>query len=251
MSLTGRVALVTGGSRGIGRAIALALAEDGADVAINYRRDAAAAEETARAAREMGRRALCVAASIDDTEAVDAMVETVVAELGPPSILVNNAGIASRGHTVEETDPAELERVLRVHALGPHRLCGRLAKHLRQHRRSDIVMISSVATLRHAAGGAPYNMAKAAMESLAWTLAKELRPDGVRVNIVAPGLVETEMGRRLVKARSGIEDLRQLDDEMPFGRVCQPEDIAGVVRGLVSDRFGYVTGEKINVHGGG
>jgi NAD(P)-dependent dehydrogenase (short-subunit alcohol dehydrogenase family) len=94
-------------------------------------------------------------------------------------------------------------------------------------------------------------MGKAAMEALAYTLANELKPNGIHVNIVAPGLVETEMGRRLVRARSGVTDLRELDATMPFGRVCQPEDIANVVRFVVSEGAGYVTGQKINVHGGG
>ena len=89
------------------------------------------------------------------------------------------------------------------------------------------------------------------MEALAQTLAKEVRQHGIRVNIVAPGLVETEMGRRLIKATQGIEDLRKIDPHMPFGRVCQPEDIANTVRFLVSDGGSYITGEKINVHGGG
>ena len=122
---------------------------------------------------------------------------------------------------------------------------------MRRYERGDIVMISSVATLNHSGRGGPYNMAKAAMEALALTLSKELRDDGIRVNIVAPGLVETEMGRRLMKARSGVEDLRELDASMPFGRVCQPEDIAGAVRFFVSANSSYVTGEKLNVHGGG
>ena len=122
---------------------------------------------------------------------------------------------------------------------------------MRQQPRGDIIMISSVATLNHAGWGAPYNMGKAAMESLAVTLSKEERHHGVRVNIVAPGLVETEMGRRLVKATQGVDDLRKLDEHMPFGRVCQPEDIANSVRFLVSDRGAYITGEKINVYGGG
>ena len=146
---------------------------------------------------------------------------------------------------------------MRVHALGPHYLCQQLIPGMREQAlsdergRGDIVMISSVATLHHSANGAPYSMAKSAMESLALTLSKELRGDGIRVNIVAPGLVETEMGRRLMKATAGVEDLRELDSKMPFGRVCQPEDIAGAVRHLVSDHSSYVTGEKINVHGGG
>jgi NAD(P)-dependent dehydrogenase (short-subunit alcohol dehydrogenase family) len=99
--------------------------------------------------------------------------------------------------------------------------------------------------------GAPYNMGKAALEALALTLAKEERRYGIRVNIVAPGLVETEMGTRLAKAVAGVKDIRELDATMPFGRVCQPEDVANVVRFLASAQNSYVTGEKINVHGGG
>jgi NAD(P)-dependent dehydrogenase (short-subunit alcohol dehydrogenase family) len=94
-------------------------------------------------------------------------------------------------------------------------------------------------------------MGKAAMEALAFTLAKEERRHGIHVNVVAPGLVETEMGRRLARATRGVGDLRELDRHMPFGRVCQPEDVANVVRFLVSERAGYLTGERIYVHGGG
>ncbi|HKJ23814.1 MAG TPA: SDR family NAD(P)-dependent oxidoreductase, partial [Myxococcota bacterium] len=119
MSLSGRVALVTGGGRGIGRAIALGLAEDGADVVVNYRRDEAAARETTAEIEKLGRRAVAYAAAVDDEDACQKMVDAAQAELGPIGILVNNAGIASRGQSVKNTDPAELERVVRVHALGP------------------------------------------------------------------------------------------------------------------------------------
>jgi NAD(P)-dependent dehydrogenase (short-subunit alcohol dehydrogenase family) len=251
MSLEGRVALVTGGGRGIGRAISLALAEDGADVAVNYRRDDAAAKETVAEIEKLGRRARAYAAAVDDEDACQAMVDAVQADLGPVGILVNNAGIASRGHSVKNTDPAELERVVRVHALGPHALCRMVIPEMRKLERGDIVMISSMATERWVPNGAPYNMGKAAMEALAFTLAREERRNHIHVNVVAPGLVETEMGRRLVKASSGVDDLRKLDPTMPFGRVCQPEDVAGAVRFLVSDRAAYVTGQRLYVHGGG
>jgi NAD(P)-dependent dehydrogenase (short-subunit alcohol dehydrogenase family) len=251
MGLEGRVALVSGGGRGIGRAIAVALAEDGADVAIAYRRDEAAAKETVAEIERLGRRARAYPAAMEDFDALQQMVEAVVADFGFVDILVNNAGIASRGNSVEKTDPAELERVVRVHALAPHRLCQLVLPSMKTRPRGDIVMISSTATLHHPGGGAPYNMGKAALEALAWTLAKEVKKRGIRVNVVAPGLVETEMGRRLMKATAGIQDLRQLDASMPFGRVCQPEDVAGAVRWIVSDRAAYVTGEKINVFGGG
>ena len=251
MSLEGRVALVTGGSRGIGRAISLALAEDGGDLAINYRRAEADAKDTAEAVRKLGRRAEIYAAAVDDYEASAAMVEAVIADFGQIDILVHNAGIASRGLTVEHTDPAELERCVRVHAFGPHVLSKYVIPHMRGRPRGDIVMISSMATKQYGAGGAPYNMGKAAMEGLAFTLSKEVRADNIRVNVVAPGLVETEMGRRLMKGVAGIDDLRKLDRSSPFGRVCQPEDVANVVRFIVSDLNTYLTGEKINVYGGG
>jgi len=251
MPLAGRIALVTGGGRGIGGAIALALAEDGADVAVNYRRDEAAAKETVTAIEALGRRARSYQASVESFDEDRAMVDGILADFGQIDILVNNAGIASRGNSVLDTDPAELERVVRIHALAPHHLCQLVLPSMRQQPRGDIVMISSTATLSHGANGAPYNMGKAAMEALAYTLAKEERPYGVRVNVVAPGLVETEMGRRLMKATAGIDDLRKLDAIMPFGRVCQPEDVANAVRFLVSEQAAYLTGEKVNVHGGG
>ncbi len=121
---------------------------------------------------------------------------------------------------------------------------------MRERPRGDIVMVSSAATIAYAANGGPYNMGKAALEALAFTLAKEERRHGVRVNVVAPGLVVTEMGRRLVRAGRGVEDIHELDRHMPFGRVCRPEDVAGVVRFLVSERAGYVTGQRIYVDGG-
>ena len=251
MTLTGRVALVTGGSRGIGRAICLALAEDGADVAVNYRRDDAAASETVAAIEALGRKACAYQASVDDFDALAAMVAGAEKALGPIDILINNAGIASRGQNVVDTDPVELERCVRIHALGPAQLCKLVVPGMRTRPRGDVIMISSVATLHWGPNSAPYNMGKAAMEALAFGLAKEERRNGIHVNVVAPGLVETEMGRRLIKATQGVDDISTIHGRMPFGRVCQPEDVANVVRYLVSERGSYLTGEKLNVHGGG
>jgi NAD(P)-dependent dehydrogenase (short-subunit alcohol dehydrogenase family) len=122
---------------------------------------------------------------------------------------------------------------------------------MRERPRGDIVMISSVATMSNGANGTPYNMGKAAAEALAYTLAKEERDHGIHVNVVAPGLVETEMGKRLARAVAGVTDMRTLDATMPFGRVCQPQDVADVVRFFCSAKAGYLTGEKLNVWGGG
>lgn len=251
MTLEGRVALVTGGGRGIGKAISLALAEDGADIAVNYRRDEDAAKETVAEIEKLGRTARAYSASVESLEEDTAMVEAAVRDFGHVDILVNNAGIASRGQTVFDTDPAEMERVVRTHAFGAFYLSKLVLPSMREQPRGDIIMISSVATMRMAGNGSPYNMGKAAQEALALTLYKEERQHNIHVNIVAPGLVETEMGKRLARATMRAENMRDLDKTMPFGHVCQPEEIADVVRWLVSEEARYVTGQKVNVDGGG
>lgn len=251
--LTGRIALVTGGGRGIGRAISRQLAAAGATVAVNYRRDADAAAETVAAIEAAGGAARAYAASVDDADAMAVMVQAISDELGPVDLLVCNAGIASRGHAVADTDPAELHRVINTHAVGAHHAARLVLPGMRQAPRGDIVMISSVAAHTHGANGAPYNMGKAALEALAHTLAKEELANGIHVNIVAPGLVETDMGVRLARAiyaKREMEDLRELDSRFPFGRVCQPSDVADVVVFLCSAAAGYVTDQRIVVDGG-
>lgn len=252
--LDGRVALVTGGGRGIGRGISELLAAEGATIAVNYRRDREAAEEVVAAIRASGGTADAYEASVDDADADAAMVEAVVRDHGGIDILVCNAGIASKGRAVADTDVDELQRVMATHALAPHYLSRLVLPSMRTRGRGDIVMISSVATSHMSANGAPYNMGKAAMEALASTLAKEERRHGIHVNTVAPGLVETDMGVRLSRAMTGnrdLEDLRSMDAVSPFGRVCQPLDVAKVVLWLCSDGAGYVTGQRIECDGGG
>ncbi len=242
---------MTGGGRGIGRAISLALAAAGADVAVNYRRDADAARDTVTEIERLGRRAIAFPASVDRAEDDELMAEAVLRDLGPVDILVHNAGIASRGHSVVDTDPAELERVWRTHAFGAFLLSKLLIPSMRARPRGDIVMISSLATVNWGPNSSPYNMAKASLEALAWTLAKEERANDIHVNVVAPGLVETEMGRRLVKGAMGVDDIHSLDKRSPFGHVCRPEEVADVVLFLVSEQARYLTGQKIRVDGGG
>lgn len=181
INLSGRTALVTGGSRGIGRGIALALARAGANIAINYRRDADAAAATRADLRALGVEAAAFSGSVSEPEACAQLISDVAATFGGFDILINNAGIASSGRSVADTDPTELQRVMAVHALAPHYLSHYALPYLRQRDRSDIIMISSVATDAHAANGAPYTMGKIAMEALARTLAKEEMPNGVRV----------------------------------------------------------------------
>ena len=252
--LSGRVALVSGGGRGIGRGICELLAAEGATVAVNYRQDEDAALETVQSIVEAGGKAKAYMASVDAADAVAIMVDQVVADFGYVDLLVCNAGIASRGRAVADTDPAEVVRLLNTHAIGPHHLARCVLPSMRTRGRGDIVMISSVATSHMTANGGPYSMGKAAMEALALTLAKEERQYGIHCNIVAPGLVETDMGLRLARAMTGkreLEDLRGLDATSPFGRVCQPLDVANVVLWLCSEGAGYVTGQRIECDGGG
>lgn len=252
--LSGRVALVTGGGRGIGRAISLQLAERGASVAVNYHRSKETADQVIGEIVEAGGVARAYAASVEDAEADAEMVEAIVDDFDYIDILVCNAGKASRGLTVAETNPQEVVEIIATHALGAHHLSRLVLPSMRTRPRGDIVMISSVLAKAASAGGAPYAMAKAALEALASTLAKEERQHGIHVNVVAPGLVETDMGVRLARATSGdrqLEDLRSLDAQYPFGRVCQPDDVAKVVAWLCSEGASYLTGQRIECDGGG
>jgi NAD(P)-dependent dehydrogenase (short-subunit alcohol dehydrogenase family) len=246
--LAGRRALVTGGGRGVGAAITRALAAAGADVAITYVRDEEKAAATVSAVEALGGKCRAYRGSVADPQDNKAVVEAVVADLGGLDLLVSNAGIASRGRTVADTDAAELEKVLRVHALGPHELCRLALPYLRRRPRSDIVFISSVGAHRFMPGGAPYAMGKAALEALAHTIAREERAAGVHVNIVAPGLVDTDMGFRLARARSGVDDIHALDASSPFGHVCSPQEVAEAVLFLVT--AGYANDQRITVDGG-
>ena len=250
MTLDGRVALVTGGSRGIGAAIATGLAADGAVVAVNYRRDEDAAREVVAAIKGGGGRATAYQASVDDTEANERMVAQVLADHGKIDLLVHSAGIASRGGSVVDTEVEEIERVWRIHALAAFVLAKLALPSMREQPRGDIVLVSSSATVQWGPNSSPYNMAKASLEALARTLAKEERRHGVHVNVVAPGLVDTEMGRRLARATMGADDIHDLDPHAPFGHVCSPDEVADVVRFLVSDASRYVNDQKIVVDGG-
>jgi 3-oxoacyl-[acyl-carrier protein] reductase len=250
VSLTGRVALVTGGGRGLGRAISIGLAADGATVAINYNRDEAAAEQTASVIRSGGGRCVTVQAAAENPDQLEAMVTQALSELGPIGILVCNAGTTSPYAMVTETDPDELTRAFAVNVFGPYRLCQHVLPAMRTLPRGDVVMISSLAPRFNRARSSAYSMSKSALESLAATLANEEVGNGIHVNVVAPGLADTDMGRRIVQ-EAGVGKLDDLAPAFPYGRVCTPEDVADVVRFLVSDAARYVNGQNIRVDGGG
>jgi NAD(P)-dependent dehydrogenase (short-subunit alcohol dehydrogenase family) len=234
----------------VGRGIAERLAAEGAAVAVNYRRDRGAAEEVVDLIRRAGGHAVAYQAAIDDPAAVHAMAESVRADLGCVDIVVSNAGTSSRGSTVANTPIEEFRQLLAVHAIGPIGLIHAVLPDLRRATRSDVVMISSATVPTAPAHAGAYTMAKAAMETCIRTLAREERQHGVRANIVAPGLVATDMGQRLVKAATGAA-LQDLSASSPFGRVCEPADVAAAVAWLVSPDAAYVTGQRIGVDGGG
>ncbi|MEE8353226.1 MAG: glucose 1-dehydrogenase [Dehalococcoidales bacterium] len=250
MTLEGRTALITGGGRGIGKGIAVAMAEAGADVGIVYRRDEDAARETVAEIESFGRKAAMFKASVEDEGAVKEVVSQAIAVFGKIDILVNNAGIASRGNSVLDTDSEEMRRVVRIHVFGSFYFSQAVLPVMRRQPRGDIIFVSSVAAEALNANGAPYNIAKAGMEALAMTLAKEERPNGIRVNVLRPGLVETEMGRRLAKATQGVQDLRELYASSPFGRVGIPSDLGHAAVFLASAQGEYVTGATIKISGG-
>ncbi|MEE9198707.1 MAG: SDR family oxidoreductase, partial [Dehalococcoidia bacterium] len=178
------------------------------------------------------------------------MEPQAVDTFGKVEILLINAGVASRGRYLADTDVSEMRRVLDVHLFGALHFARALLPHLRQHERSDVHFISSTSTLRNEAGHVPYATAKACLETLAMCMAKEERPHGVRVNVIAPGLVETELGRRLMRAVRGVEDIKELYPEYPFGRICQPRDIGKLCAFLASEDGGYISGHVMYLDGG-
>jgi NAD(P)-dependent dehydrogenase (short-subunit alcohol dehydrogenase family) len=248
--LAGRTALVTGAGRGIGRGIALALAGAGAAVAVNYRRDAEAAAAVVEEVRAAGGEAAAFGASIADPDDVERLADEALARFGRIDVLVSSAGMASRGRTIDATDPAEFEALMQVNLIGPQRLLRRLLPGMREGGRGAVIAISSSEVDEMPARGGPYNAAKAALEALALTLAHEELAHGVRVNVVAPGLVLTDMGTRFATAALKVEDLAEFDAAQPLGRVTTPADVGAAVVFLASDAAAMVTGQRLVVDGG-
>ena len=243
-SLKGRVAVVTGGSRGIGRAIALRLAESGADVALIYAGNQAAADETAQQVRELGVRAMAVQCDVSDAQQAAAAIKQVRAELGPIDILVNNAGITRDGISLR-MKPDDFRRVIDVNLTGAFLMAQAAMSDFVRRRSGRIINISSASGLMGNAGQANYSAAKAGMIGLTKTLARELAGRGGTVNAVAPGFVKTEMTAAMNEAALS-EGLKSV----PMGRMAEPEEIAEAVAFLASDRAAYITGTVLSVNGG-
>jgi glucose 1-dehydrogenase len=248
--LAGKVALVTGASRGIGRGVALCLASEGADVTVNYYRHSEEAAEVVRAIKAMGRRGFAWQADVADRGSVQAMIEGTVTGLGSLDVVVANAGFSIR-EPVLEAEWAHVERVLEVNQFGVFHTCQLAARQMVRQVEAGrpggkIIIISSVLEEIPAAGSGAYNMAKAAVNHLGRTMAAELAPWHINVNLVNPGLIDTPGERHYATE----EELQARARQIPWARLGTAEDIGRAVLFLASDDADYITGATLRVDGG-
>lgn len=244
MELEGKGAIVTGGSLGIGTAIALDLAKSGANVAINYRKHDKEAKEVVAKIEQMGRKGLVVKADVSNFEEAQRMVENVVKEFGRLDILVNNAGVNWDGVVWKMTEE-QWDAVINIDLKGCFNYIRAVAPIFREQKSGKIVNITSINAMRGKFGQANYSAAKAGIIGLTKTVAKELGKYNINVNAVAPGMIETEMMADLP------EDIKQKAiDETVVNRLGKPEEVAHVVTFLCSESARHVTGEVIKVDGG-
>lgn len=239
-----RVALVTGASRGIGRAVACGLAADGFDLALVYAGNADAAAEAVAACEASGATARAYRCDVSNADEAKATVDAVLADFGSVWALVNNAGI-TRDTLLARMKDEDFARVLDVNLTGAFNMMRALTRPLMRQRGGRIVSMSSVVGLMGNAGQANYAASKAGLIGLTKSVARELAPRGVTVNAVAPGFVRTDMTAALPE-----QVVERYEGRIPLGRLADPEEVAGVVRFLVSDAAAYVTGEVIRVDGG-
>jgi 3-oxoacyl-[acyl-carrier protein] reductase len=244
MKLNGRVALVTGGSRGIGKAISLALAREGADVVVDHLEQKEEANEVVEEIRRMGRHALAFQTDVRDFDKVVNMVEQTMEEFGKIDILVNNAGIV-RDKTFRNMKKEEWDIVIDTDLNGVFNCIKAVITHMEERENGKIINISSVIGEIGNFGQANYAAAKAGVIGLTKSVAKEVARKGITVNAVAPGFTETSM---LETIPASIKE--QILKQIPMGRFATPEDIAKVVVFLASDDANYITGQVINVNGG-
>lgn len=246
LDLRGRVALVTGGSRGIGRAVAVQLARAGAEVVVNYHSDAEAAAETVGRAREEGVRALSLRADVGRVEEAEGLVRATLGEFGRLDVLVCNAGVWE-GAALEEMSEGLWERVLETNLKGTWAVCRAAAPPLKRAGRGRIVIVSSTAGQRGEAFYSNYAASKGGQLAFAKSLAVELGPYGINVNAVAPGWVETEMTAEALAGPAARADALA---EIPRGRIATPEEVALPVLFLCSGWARHVNGAVLSVNGG-
>jgi len=245
IDLNGRLALITGGSRGIGAATVRALAEAGATVSFSYRERSGQAGELVRELGLGGKRAFAFCADLSSREECERLVRETVSQLGGLDILVHNAGIWTGG-PIESMPDDVWDETMRINLDSAFYLTRSSVPFLRDKGFGRIIYISSTAAQRGEAGHSHYAASKGAIQSLTKSLAVELAPDGITVNAVAPGWVLTDM----VTDELSNEEVAEVEKTIPRGRMAQPEEIAGPVAFLASDLAAYITGEIMNVNGG-
>ena len=251
--LSGRTALITGASRGIGRGIAERFAAEGANLAIHCVSNEEAALEVAEIAKKLGVEARVYKADIGDQIECRRLADEVSRDFEQLDILINNAGVGSTSiqrPTISDATDIQWHKLMSVNFWGPVWLCRVLVPHMRQAVRSDVIMMSSIATRSLSPNFGVYAVSKTALEAMAHTLAREEKPHGMRVNIIAPGLVDTDMGESVVAATGRGSSLRDADASSPFGFVCTPADIAATALHLCSEDGRYITNQRIQVSGG-
>ncbi|MFL6209038.1 MAG: SDR family NAD(P)-dependent oxidoreductase [Pyrinomonadaceae bacterium] len=246
LNLRGRVALVTGGARGIGRAIALRLAEAGTNIALNHQQSTEAAEEVTRAVEQLGVAAIAVRADVRRLAEAERLVQTVCERLGGLDILVCNAGVWA-GAAVEEIDEALWDSSIDVNLKGTWTVCRAAVPGLKRRGWGRIIIISSTAGQRGEAYVSNYAAAKGGQIAFTKSLAPELAPYGITVNAIAPGWVETEMTAAVMQDERRRKEIEQ---SIPLGRVASADDVAWPALFLCSEWARHITGEVLNVNGG-
>ena len=251
MELDGRVALITGASRGIGRGIAVTMAEAGADVIVNYQRNQQGAEQTVAEIQAIGRRALPFQADVQDWDRVRRMVDSAIGTFGKIDILVNNAGIyQSDPSFLGEDAIATFHDIMHTHLFGSFYCTQAVLPSMRQQKRGDILFITSLAGQQFWAEEWAYATAKNAMSTMARCIAKELSWHGIRVNCIAPGIVESDMGIDLVMSWVDAKDPKELYEQVPFNRLAQPRDVGNLSVFLASDKASHISGQVIFLDSG-
>jgi 3-oxoacyl-[acyl-carrier protein] reductase len=243
--LEGKKALVTGASRGIGRGIAVAFAEEGADVAIGYRRELAQAAEVVKEIEARGRRGASFAADVRELAAVRAMVEAARDALGGLDIVVANAGVPTRFEPVHEVDPGYFDRVIQIDLYGVFHTLHAALPILRAQGSGVILTVSSIAADACGANGGPYVAAKAAVNALSIVTARENARLGVRCNVIAPGLVATDIADGMLEQHGD-----SIVNAIPLGRMGSSEEIGALAVYLASDDAAWITGKVFRIDGG-